>query len=465
MANSNPKQIGGKNSSVTVVLIVILGALSAVIYGFNFRLGGVLTAFWPATSIQTYLTLFAVLSVLYLAAVRLVIHCPWTDRQSKGLLWAIWVLAVVFRLLLVFEEPTVLSSDMYRYIWDGRIQHSGFNPYRSPPADEALKNLRDHHIYPHINRKAARTLYPAGAQLYFRAVYTLVGDSVAGFKSAMVVCDISALAVMAALLKALGRDPTRLLIYAWNPLVVFEIAYSGHLEGLTVLLMVGAFYLAIRSSKPWGVLLLALSSAIKLYPALLLPALLNRLWRIKGPLIFGVVFGLLYLPYMAIGSKTMGFLPVYLKNPYESFNLGLKSLIMHYFPGLNYFTLSLLFIAGLLAAALWVLFKDKGHDSMLFYGYVLTGWLMILMPAALHPWYVILIVPFLVIYPNAAWLIFSCTVSLSYVKYVTPQGIMPTWVLFGEYLPLMALLTAGWIYHRLTPLGTGPNRRSPGVGP
>ena len=328
-----------------------------------------------------------------------------------------------------------------------------------------MKNLRDHRIYPHINRKAARTIYPAGAQLFFRAVYTLVGDSVTGFKGAMVVCDISALAVMAALLKSIAHDPTRLLIYAWNPLVVFEIAYSGHLEGLTVLLMVGAFYLAIRHSNLWGVLLLALSSAIKLYPALLLPALLNRLWRIKGPLIFGVVFGLLYLPYMAIGSKTMGFLPVYLKNPYETFNLGLKSLIMHYFPGLNYFTLSLLFIAGLLAAAFWVLVKDKDHDNMLFYGYVLTGWLMILMPAALHPWYVILIVPFLVLYPNAAWLIFSCTVSLSYVKYVTPQGIMPTWVLFGEYLPLMALLAAGSIYHRLTPSGSGPTRPSKGAGP
>jgi alpha-1,6-mannosyltransferase len=465
MASTNPRQFGRKNSRVTGALIGVLGALSAVIYGYNFRLGGVLTAFWPATSIQTYLALFAVLSVLYLAAVRLVIHCPGTARQSKGLLWVIWVLAVVFRLLLVLEEPTVLSSDMYRFIWDGRIQHNGFNPYRYPPQDEALKNLRDHRIYPHINRKAARTIYPAGAQLFFRAVYTLVGDSVTGFKGAMVVCDISALAVMAALLKSIAHDPTRLLIYAWNPLVVFEIAYSGHLEGLTVLLMVGAFYLAIRHSNLWGVLLLALSSAIKLYPALLLPALLNRLWRIKGPLIFGVVFGLLYLPYMAIGSKTMGFLPVYLKNPYETFNLGLKSLIMHYFPGLNYFTLSLLFIAGLLAAAFWVLVKDKDHDNMLFYGYVLTGWLMILMPAALHPWYVILIVPFLVLYPNAAWLIFSCTVSLSYVKYVTPQGIMPTWVLFGEYLPLMALLAAGSIYHRLTPSGSGPTRPSKGAGP
>lgn len=447
-----------------VALIGAIGLLSAVIYGLNFSLGEWIPPIRPATSIHIYLALFAVLSGLYLAAVGLVIHCRPTPRQSKGLLVGIMALAVAFRLLLVFQEPTVLSNDMYRFIWDGRVQHHGFNPYSHPPGDEALKSLRDDRIYPHINRKAARTLYPAGAQLFFRAVYALVGDSVTGFKSAMVVCDIAALAVMAALLKVHGRDPNRLLIYAWNPLVVFEIAYSGHLEGITVLLMVGAFYLAARGGKLWGALVLALSSAVKLYPTLLLPALLNRTDRIKGPAVFVAAFGLLYLPFTAAGPKMTGFLPVYLKNPYESFNLGLKSLILHFFPGLNYYVLSLLFIAGLLTVALVVLFKDKRDDQMVFYGYVLSGWLMILMPAALHPWYVILIIPFLTFYPHAAWLIFSCTVSLSYLKYVTPQGIMPAWVLLCEYLPLMTLLVCGYVYHRLAGGAAGRHRIPAGAG-
>lgn len=73
---------------------------------------------------------------------------------------------------------------------------------------------------------------------------------------------------------------------------------------------------------------------------------------------------------------------------------------------------------------------------------------MILMPASLHPWYVILVIPFLAFYPSPAWLIFSCTVTLSYLKYVSARGIMPTWVLLAEYLPLFALLAAGWIYKK-----------------
>ena len=448
MENARVDYKGGLNSRVAVPLIGVLGLLSVGIYALNFRLCQFLPQAWRQSSIHDYLILFAVLSVLYLAAVGLVLNCRPSAAQSRGLLLAIIALAVAFRLFQLFQEPTRLSSDMYRFIWDGRVQHHGFNPYRRPPGAEALKGLRDPRIYPHINRKSARTLYPAGAQLFFRAVYRAVGDSVTGFKSVMVACDISALAVLAALLKVHGRNPNRLLIYAWNPLVVFEIAYSGHLEGITVLLMLSAFYLAAKRKKTFATFFLALCSGIKIYPGLLLPALLKRGERIRGLTIFTAVFGLLYLPYLNAGEKMMGFLPVYLKNPYESFNLGFKYVILHFFPRLSYYWLSLLFIAGLLVAGTVVLFKEKAGDRSVYYGYVLTGWLMILMPAALHPWYVILIIPFLAFYPHAAWLIFSCAVSLSYLKYVSPQGIMPTGVLMWEYVPLLLLLGAGYLYGR-----------------
>jgi hypothetical protein len=157
---------------------------------------------------------------------------------------------------------------------------------------------------------------------------------------------------------------------------------------------------------------------------------------------------LLYLPFISAGSKISGFLPVYLKNQYESFNLGLKDLLMRLIPALDYYLLSLLFIIALAIAAVLVFLKEKRDLEVLRHAYILTGLLMILMPASLHPWYVILILPFLVIYPNPAWLIFTCTVTLSYLKYASPQGIMPTWVLLAEYLPLFALLAAGYILKR-----------------
>jgi len=464
MENNAPSLFINSRPNLTMVMIISAGVLSAAIYGFNFSLGRLLPPFWQTTSIHTYLVLFAVLAVLYLAATALVLKGRLTALRAKGLFVGIMAFAVIFRLLLIFQQPDVLSSDMYRFVWDGRVQESGTNPYRYAPEDEALKYMRDTGIYPHINRKNARTIYPAGAQIFFRAVHAVAGDSLTGFKGAMVACDIAALAVLAALLKVKRHDPNRVLIYAWNPLVVFEIAYSGHLEGIMVLLMMGAFFLAARHRRLPGIVLLALSSAIKLYPALLLPALLDRAQRIKGLAIFAVTLGLLYLPFSDAGAKMLGFLPVYLKNPYESFNLGLKSLILHFYPGLDYYLLSLVMMAGLLAVALVVLLKDKHNTGALFYGYVLAGWLLILMPAALHPWYVIFIIPFLTFYPHPAWLVFSCVVSLSYVKYISPQGIMPVWVLVCEYLPLMALLGGGWVYQRLAIGSAGRNHSHAGVG-
>lgn len=449
METVHHKPSRGLNPGALLPVILGLGCISATIYGFNFKLAGLLPEALQKSTIHSYILLFMALSLLYLAAVAVIMKCPAGTGQSKWLLISIIALAVLFRLFLIPQDPTVLSSDMYRYVWDGRVQHNGFNPYLHAPNAEALKSLRDDRIYPHINRKEARTLYPAGAQLFFRGVYELVGSSVSGFKSVMVVFDLSAIAIMAALLRAYALDPNRLLIYAWNPLVIFEIAYSGHLEGITVFLMLAAFYLTAVRKRTLGIILLAMASAIKLYPGFLLPALLSSGRRIKGAAIFTVAFGLIYLPYVAAGDKMAGFLPVYLKNPYESFNAGLKYLLMHLFPSIGYYALSLSLIIALLAAGGVVLFKEKLKGESLYYGYILTGCLMVLMPAALHPWYVILIIPFLVFYTSAAWLIFSCAVTLSYLKYVTDQGIMPMWVLVCEYVPLLALLAWGFIYQVL----------------
>ncbi|MEE9496029.1 MAG: glycosyltransferase 87 family protein, partial [Desulfobacterales bacterium] len=240
-------------------------------------------------------------------------------------------------------------------------------------------------------------------------------------------------------------DDTRVLIYAWNPLVIFEIAYSGHLEGLTVFWMVLALYLNATHKPMLAVASLAISSAIKLYPALLLPALLNPGERLKGILTFGVSIVLLYLPFFIAGRKVLGFLPIYLQDPYESFNLGLKYLMMHLLPQFNYYLLSKIFLLGLIAAGLVIFFKSKQRDQAIRYAYLLMGLLIVLMPASLHAWYVIILIPFLCFYPAVAWLLFSCTVTLSYLKYVTPSGIMPTSVLVLEYGPLIILLAGSYI--------------------
>lgn len=448
MERPNHKQTNSLSPRAALTAIIGLGVLSAAIYAVNFKIQGHLPGFSGLSGIQFYVVMFLFLSALYLGSVVLILKAIPNQATSWGLIGIIILLSIIFRISLLPSEPTVLSKDMYRYIWDGRVQQNGMNPYQYPPGAEELENMRDDLIFPNINRKDDPTLYPAGAQVFFRVLHALVGDSVFGFKGVMVFFDTLTVLVLMALLHNQGLNLLRIIIYAWNPLVIFEIAYSGHLEGLTVFLMVAALYLSAIHKQIPGIFMLALAAAVKMYPALLLAAFLNRGGRIKGLIVFLLPIFLLYLPFIGAGNKISGFLPVYLKNSYESFNLGLKNLLMRLIPEIDYYLLSLLFIAVLALAGLVVFLRYKEDREVLWHAYFLSGLLMILMPASLHPWYVILIIPFLAIYPSAAWLIFTCSVSLSYLKYASPQGIMPTWILLVEYLPLFALLITGFMFSK-----------------
>jgi len=448
MERPSHKQTNSLSPRAALAAISGLGVLSAAIYAVNFKIQGHVPGFSGLSGIQFYVVMFLFLSALYLGSVVLVLKTIPNQVRSWGLIGIIILLSIIFRISLLPSEPTVLSKDMYRYIWDGRVQQNGINPYQYPPGAEELENMRDDLIFPNINRKDDPTLYPAGAQVFFRVFHALVGDSVFGFKGVMVFFDTLTVLVLMALLHNQGLNLLRIIIYAWNPLVIFEIAYSGHLEGLTVFLMVAALYLSAIHKQIPGIFMLALAAAVKMYPALLLAAFLNRGGRIKGLIVFFLAILLLYLPFIGAGNKISGFLPVYLKNPYEIFNLGLKYLLIRLIPGIDYYLLSLLFIAVLAIAGLVVFLRYKEDTEVLWYAYFLSGLLMILMPASLHPWYVILIIPFLAIYPSAAWLIFTCSVTLSYLKYASPQGIMPTWILLVEYLPLFALLITGFMFSK-----------------
>jgi hypothetical protein len=453
MDSEKPHQAKSSTPSFLPVQMAIvgLGLISGVLYLYNFRLQAVANGIPLAaeSSVHFYIFLFLVLSLLYLTAIYLVFKYCTGRKHSKSLVPSIIVFALLFRAFLVPAEPAVLSGDMYRYIWDGRVQQNGINPYRHPPDAAELEPQRDDPIYPHINRKSNPTLYPAGAQLFFRLFHMIVGDSVTGFKGLMTLFDMLTLFVLLALLKVYRYDRWRLLIYAWNPMVIFEIAYSGHLEGLSVFWMILACYMfATRRLLP-GVAALAVSSAIKLYPALLLPAMLNRGQRIKGCLVFAITILLLYVPFLGAGRKVLGFLPIYLQNPYESFNLGLKTMLMQLLPQIDYALWSIVFFLVLAAAGVYVFFKDKNPNLSIRYAFILVGLLVVLMPSSLHPWYVIIVVPFLCFYPVLAWLLFSCLVTLSYLKYVSPTGIMPAWILMLEYGLLFVLLAGGAVIGRV----------------
>ena len=101
--------------------------------------------------------------------------------------------------LLTLTAPPILSSDMYRYVWDGRVQLAGINPYRYvPAADPELAFLRDAAVYPHINRaEYAHTVYPPAAQAIF-ALAAIATPGVFGMKAMMAAFDVLAIVALTA---------------------------------------------------------------------------------------------------------------------------------------------------------------------------------------------------------------------------------------------------------------------------
>ena len=256
-------------------------------------------------SIQGVVAIALLEGAAYLAAV----HCVRTLGLASHALTFILVVAAVLRAMTVIMPP-YLSSDMYRYVWDGRVQGAGINPYRYVPADEALTTLRDDAIYPNINRSGyARTIYPPAAQMIYFAV-TRLSERVTAMKLAMLAFEAVAIVLLIGLLRRSGSPVDQVLIYAWHPLTVWEIAGSGHVDAAMVAFLVLALWARQRRLPVLCGLALAGSTLIKFFPLLLAPALYRR-WDWKMPTAFALAVLLLYVPYLSVGWNVLGFLPNY----------------------------------------------------------------------------------------------------------------------------------------------------------
>jgi alpha-1,6-mannosyltransferase len=221
-------------------------------------------------------------------------------------LWLVIGIALLLRGTLIFLDP-LLSGDIYRYVWDGKVQAAGINPYRHYPADDALASLRDETVYPKINRVDwAVTIYPPVAQMFFFLV-TRFGENVTTMKIAMVACDGVIAAIILLFLRRLGKPLTRLVAYAWHPLPMWEIANSGHIDALMMMLMMVGLWLALSGRPLRGAMAISLGALAKPFAVLALPAAW-RPWDWKVPLVILAVIILCYLPYLSIGSGVLGFL-------------------------------------------------------------------------------------------------------------------------------------------------------------
>jgi len=286
--------------------IVSYTALAALV-----GVAATLAAFGPDLSGTALLVLYAAAFLPYAVLLTGAAAAPLAPVWYVGA-------AAAARFPLLFARP-VLSDDIYRYVWDGRVGHAGINPFAHPPAADTLAPLRDPSIWPRINHPEVPTIYPPGAQYLFE-LNAALGGGVPGLKMLFVAVEVAAVAIAWRWLRDAFDSGTLLFAlaaYALNPLVFLEVAWSGHLDvvawGLLVAgLVAWQFGESVRSGFAAAAMLGA-SSAVKFLGLAALPLILfddgdpessaRPRWQRVGAL--AVALGILvasYLPFAGAGG-------------------------------------------------------------------------------------------------------------------------------------------------------------------
>src|SRR5256884_3567354 len=201
--------------------------------------------------------------IVYLLAIREFFATPRFPRRVVviGL-----VLAAVWHIEFL-RVPSGADDDIHRYVWDGRLQRLGYNPYIVVPSDPAAKGLHTPETR-NLNNPDLPSPYPAGAQLFFRAV-TAIHESTFALKVAFVVCDLVIVFVLLDVLR--GKQGAHLVLaFAWNPLLAIEVAGSGHIDIVGALLLLVSATALGRRWRATAAVALGLAIAVKFLPVVLL---------------------------------------------------------------------------------------------------------------------------------------------------------------------------------------------------
>ena len=249
--------------------------------------------------------------------------------------------------VVALAGPPQNSSDMYRYMWDGRVQAAGIDPYLYAPADDGVLKLRNDFLWSgtgpgnygdcvktlknkvdppfgyvagctKLNRPRVPTVYPPVAEAYFLAVQLAApaDNSTTPMQAAAAACAVLITLILLYGLRWLGKDPRLAALWAWCPMTALEAGQNAHVDVIAVLFTLVALLLLARAKTKrrtvLGGVLLGLAIATKVTPVLVVPAVLRRGWLLISTSALAAVF-LVYVPHvMAVGRKIIGFFPGYL---------------------------------------------------------------------------------------------------------------------------------------------------------
>jgi len=401
-------------------------------------------------------------NVLVFEAAALVVFVVAVLALARAALsrWVVLAFGAVLQLIAI-QRPPVDSDDDFRYLWDGKVQLAGVDPYRYPPSSPALGHLRDNYLFPsgacahyplpsgactRINLPTVHTIYPPVAE----GVFTLIrivsfgrGDQF----PLQVAAALGAL-VVAWLLSRQGRSVWAVALWAWCPVTAIELSNNAHIDWLAVLLGVLSLSACAKGRLGTAGMLLGAAFATKLYPGVLGSAMLKRRrWPVlAGSAVATVV--VVYLPHVvAVGTSVVGYLPTYL-------NQG------GYGNGHQYRLLALVLpttartpaaVVIVIAAVAWALLRsDPDHPER---SALIVMGVSILVVTPTLPWYTLLLLALAALAERPEWLGVIAAPTIEYLL-VGAEKVSLDAATSWCYLAGLAILLGGTALRRGRPAGT-----------
>lgn len=378
-----------------------------------------------------FTSIFFLAAAIYWLLARAFEHVPARSRAA-----VFWILAILFRLVLF---PMAPGDDVWRYVWEGRIQAQGFNPYLLAPQAPELVALREEG-WEKINHPEWSAIYPPGAQLCF-AWLARVSAKPWFFKLAFTAADLCTLLFLLRLNTGPGRY-RQTAWYAWCPAVALAFAGAAHFDSLMLLPMTLALWTLRRAEPPgegepswaWACLsavLLGLAISIKTIPLLLIPAWLFALRRrsvvLTISLLIPFALSLQYGGVAAVTKSVREFAHVTRFNDLVWW-LVEKTIWANPAQTNGLFNILLFAVVGVIA----VVFRKDWRRSALW----ILGAALILSPA-LHPWYVTWILPLACWRGQRAWFALALS-GVASLLLLEPTAASPALVRALVLLPPLA---------------------------
>ncbi|MFV2058528.1 MAG: hypothetical protein ACC707_18855, partial [Thiohalomonadales bacterium] len=285
--------------------------------------------------------------------------------------------------MLGIISPPQFEDDYFRYLWDGYLFFEQGSPYLHAPADyfsDGSIPYRYQNLLNQINYPDIKTIYAPLLQYSFWVSHYFFPADITGLKIIYSLCHIGVIIILSKMV-----DTRYVLLYAWNPLLIKEIAFTAHPDILGVFfLMLAIFYI---SNKPrMAAIFLGFSVCSKPFAWLIAIYFLTRFRLAQWLLFLGTVL-ILYLPFAFDDSLFSGLLSF--GNNWQ-FNAAIFSVFSLFLPAYLAKGLAVTLLLSVLIYY-YTLFKSEKTENIR--GDILIGSLLLLSPV-INPWYLVWILPF-----------------------------------------------------------------------